>query len=110
MFAFRGIYLLFKGEANAWIHLAAAVGVVIAGIVYHITNTEWLFITFAIGCVFSAELFNSAIETLVDKVSPEQHPVAGKVKDLAAGAVLLAAITAAVIGLIIFLPKILPFH
>ncbi|NQV01403.1 MAG: diacylglycerol kinase family protein [Bacteroidia bacterium] len=84
-FAFRGLVLLFRGQPNAWIHLVAAVGVVVAGILLHLSALEWLFISLAIGFVFSTELFNSAIEELVNKVSPEQHPLAGKIKDLAAG-------------------------
>ncbi|MFC2102420.1 diacylglycerol kinase family protein [Bacteroidota bacterium] len=105
-YAFRGLVHLLKGEPNAWIHLVAAIGVIIAGILFRISTVEWLAIAFAIGFVFCAELFNSAIETLVDKVSPEQHPLAGKTKDLAAGAVLIAAITALVIGLVVFVPKV----
>ncbi|TSA30615.1 MAG: diacylglycerol kinase family protein [Bacteroidetes bacterium] len=105
-YAFRGLLFLFKGQPNAWIHLVAAVGVIVAGILFRLSTVEWLFVMFAIGFVFSAELFNSAVEELVNKVSPEEHPLAGKVKDLAAGAVLVAAITAAVIGGIVFVPKI----
>lgn len=104
-YALGGIYFLFKDQPNAWIHLVAAAGVIVAGYLFHLSAAEWIFITFAIGFVFCAELINSAIESLVDKVSPEQHPIAGKIKDLAAGAVLVAAITAAVIGLAIFVPK-----
>jgi len=105
-FAFRGLFFLFKDQPNAWIHLVAAIGVIIAGIFFRLSNSEWMFISLAIGFVFSTELANSAIEELVNKVSPEQNPVAGKIKDLAAGAVLLAAITALVIGLVIFIPKL----
>lgn len=107
MYAFRGLNFLFRGQPNAWIHLTAAIGVIIAGFLCHLSSIEWGVIIFAIGLVFSAELFNSAIEELVNKVSPEFHPLAGKVKDLAAGAVLVAAITAAIIGAIIFLPKLI---
>lgn len=106
-FAFRGLILLFKDQPNARIHLVASVGVTAAGFILRLSTTEWLFIAFAIGFVFSAELFNSAIEALVDKVSPETHPAAGRIKDLAAGAVLVAAITTVVIGMVIFLPKLL---
>ena len=105
-YAFRGLYLLFKSQPNAWIHLFAAFGVIVAGFILKLSISEWIFVTFAIGFVISAELFNTAIEALVDKVSPEQNPISGKVKDLAAGAVLVAAITAAVIGLVIFVPKV----
>ncbi len=104
-FAFQGLYHLFRGQPNAWIHLVAAVGVIVAGILFHLSTSEWLFIICAIGFVFSTELVNSAMEELVNKVSPEKHPMAGKIKDLAAGAVLVAAIIAAIIGSIIFIPK-----
>jgi len=105
-FAFQGILHMLRGEANARIHLVAAVVVIAAGFLFGLTMTEWLMVIFAIGFVFSAELFNSAIEELVNLVSPGYHEKAGKVKDMAAGAVLVAAITAAVIGIIIFGPKI----
>lgn len=75
-----------------------------AGIVLGITRTEWIMVVMCIGTVIAAELFNTAIEKLVDLVSPERHPVAGQVKDIAAGAVLICAVAAAIIGLIIFIP------
>lgn len=106
-YAFNGLALLFRGEPNAWIHLVAAAGVITAGILLKINALEWALVIFAIGLVFSTELFNSAIEEIVNKVSPERNETAGKIKDLAAGAVLMAAITSAIIGLIIFIPKIL---
>lgn len=107
LYAFRGIYFLFREQPNAWIHLVAAIGVIIAGFLCHLSTIEWGLVIFAIGLVFSAELFNSAIEGIVNKVSPEFNPLAGKIKDLAAGAVLVAAITAAIIGVVIFLPKLI---
>ena len=84
--------------------MIAAMAVIIAGIVLGITRTEWIMVVMCIGTVISAELFNTAIEKLVDLVSPERHPVAGRVKDIAAGAVLICAVAAAIIGLIIFIP------
>jgi diacylglycerol kinase (ATP) len=84
--------------------LIAAMAVIIAGIVLGITRTEWIMVVMCIGTVIAAELFNTAIEKLVDLVSPERHPVAGRVKDIAAGAVLICAVAAAIIGLIIFIP------
>jgi len=104
-YAFQGLFQLFKGQPNAWIHLVSAITVILAAIWFQLSIIEWMFIILAIGFVFSAELFNTAIEKLVDKVSPEKNPLAGRIKDLAAGAVLVAAITAAAIGLVIFLPK-----
>jgi diacylglycerol kinase len=97
---------LFFHQHNAWIHLVAAAVAVFLGFFLKITVTEWLFVVAAIGFVLSAEAFNTAIEQLVDRVSPEKNPEAGRIKDIGAGAVLLAAATALVIGLVIFLPKI----
>ena len=105
-FAFKGVFLLFKEQPNAWIHMVAAIGVVVAGLIFKLSTTEWLLIVFAIGFVFSAELFNSAIEEMVNLVSPDFNKKAGKIKDLAAAAVLISSVTAAIIGLIIFIPKI----
>ncbi len=105
-FAVKGIKHLLRSQQNAWIHSTIACLVVLAGFIFGISKMEWLLICFVIGFVFSAEAVNTAIEILVDKVSPERSREAGLIKDLAAGAVLIAAITAAVIGLIIFTPKI----
>ena len=108
-FAFAGIRDLFKTEPNATIHLIAAILVIVLGFFFSISSTEWCFIVFAIAIVSSAEAFNTAIEHLTNKVSPEFNELAGKTKDAAAAAVLLAAIGAAIVGVIIFLPKILIF-
>lgn len=105
-YAFCGLRELMAGEPNAWIHLFAACCAVLAGIVLSIAVYEWLFVIFAIGFVFFAEAFNSAVERLADKTCPEHDSLIGAAKDLAAGGVLIAAITAAVVGLVIFVPKI----
>ncbi len=105
-YAFRGIYFMLKSQHNAWIHFAITFIVIIAGWMMDVSSIEWCFLIFAIGFVLSAEAFNTAIEELTNLVSPEQNPKAGIIKDVAAGAVLIAAIVAAIIGLIIFLPKI----
>ncbi len=106
-YAFKGIASLLKKEHNAWIHCLAIVVVTSLGFYYHITPTEWCIVLLCFGMVLAAEGFNTAIERLVDLVSPERHPVAGDVKDVAAGAVLICAIAAAIIGCIIFLPYLL---
>lgn len=106
-FAFRGIYIFFRDETHAKIHLLAAMCVVIAGLFFDIQSWEWCVVLLSIGCVLCAEALNSAIERLTDLASPEQHPLAEKTKDLAAGAVLLMSFFTAMIGLVIFLPKIL---
>ncbi|MFI5221887.1 MAG: diacylglycerol kinase family protein [Bacteroidia bacterium] len=105
-FAFKGLAYAFTQEHNLWIHLFAGVVVVLAGFYYHLNSTEWILISIAIGMVIAAELFNTTVEKLVDLVSPEQNKNAGLIKDVAAGVVLICAITSVVIGLIIFIPKI----
>ncbi|MEM6829369.1 MAG: diacylglycerol kinase family protein [Bacteroidota bacterium] len=104
-YAFKGILILFKTQPNAIIHLCAAVSVVVLGIVYSVSLVEWLFLVFSIALVMVAEAINSSIEFLGDAVSQEENEWIGKSKDLGAGAVLLAAIFATIVGLIIFLPK-----
>lgn len=106
-YAFKGIASLLKKEHNAWIHCLAIVVVTSLGFYFHISPTEWCIVLLCFGMVLAAEGFNTAIERLVDLVSPERHPVAGDVKDVAAGAVLICAIAAAIIGCIIFLPYLL---
>ena len=103
-YAWKGIQSCVGKEQNLSFHLIAAMAVIIAGFVLGITRTEWIMVVMCIGTVIAAELFNTAIEKLVDLVSPERHPVAGQVKDIAAGAVLICAVAAAIIGLIIFIP------
>lgn len=106
-YALKGLRTLFDGEPNAWIHLAAASGVVVGAWVLDFTASEWVLILFAIGIVFAAEALNSAIEALCDYACKEHNELIGRSKDLAAAGVLIAALTAATIGLILFVPKIL---
>ena len=107
VYAFQGLGSFLKKEHNAWIHCTAIVVVVSVGLYYHITTTEWCIVLLCFGLVLSAEAFNTAIERLVNLVSPDFHPIAGDVKDVAAGAVLICAIASAIIGCIIFIPYIL---
>lgn len=106
-YAFKGLLTVMKFQHNFWIHCVSALLVVLLGFLLKISLAEWLFIVVAIGFVLSAEVFNSAIEELVNLVSPDFNKRAGLIKDMAAGAVLIAAISAAVIGLIIFIPHII---
>jgi diacylglycerol kinase (ATP) len=106
VYAFEGVMYFIKHEAQALIHLIAIVAVIGAGYWFNISLTEWIAVIFAIGIVVSAEMLNTAIEKLTDMVSPQINEQAKIVKDLAAGAVLIASLTAFIIGLIIFLPKI----
>jgi diacylglycerol kinase len=104
-YALQGIKPVLKHERNMHIHIFAALAVIGAGLYFNLYAWEWICITFAIGIVFTAEFFNSAIETLADFVCEERKLAIKKVKDIAAAAVLLSAITAAVVGCIIFIPK-----
>ncbi|MES2285412.1 MAG: diacylglycerol kinase family protein [Bacteroidota bacterium] len=105
-FAIEGIITFFKTQHNAWIHAFATVIVVVLGFALNVNNTEWLFLITAIALVFISEMLNTAIEFLTDIVSPDYNLKAKKVKDVAAGAVLISAIAAVVVGLIVFLPKL----
>jgi diacylglycerol kinase (ATP) len=103
-YAFEGIAYFFKTVHNGWIHSLATVFVVLLGLFFKISLTEWMWIIQAIFLVFIAEFFNSAIEENVDLVTEEQNEKAKRSKDMAAGAVLLTAIYAIIIGIYIFYP------
>ncbi|WAC09862.1 diacylglycerol kinase family protein [Dyadobacter pollutisoli] len=104
-----GIYNLFRYENNARIHLMACIVVIIAGVFFKISPVEWLLIVIQIALVWSAEAFNTAIEKLADLVSADYHPVIKIVKDTAAAGVLILAISAVIVGGVIFIPKVLLF-
>jgi diacylglycerol kinase len=106
-YAAKGIGQFFRNEVNARIHLAATVCVAIGIFYFHITGAELIALLIVTGMVWAAEIMNTAIEQLVDFISPGFHPKAGLIKDLASGAVLVLSITALITGLLIFLPKIL---
>jgi diacylglycerol kinase len=106
-YAFNGLRILIKEEHNARIHLFAAIFVIIAGLFFNISMNEWIGVIFSIGLVFSLEIVNSSIENIADFISPERHEMIKKIKDLSASGVLISSITALIIGLIIFIPKIL---
>ncbi|MDJ1466502.1 diacylglycerol kinase family protein [Cytophagaceae bacterium DM2B3-1] len=105
-FAIRGIGFVIQYENNTRIHLLASLAAIIAGMLLKLNYIEWTIIITQIVLVWSAEAFNSAIEKIVDFISPDFHPKAGAIKDIAAGAVLFIAIGAAITGLIIFGHKI----
>ena len=107
--AFRGLKVLVQTQHNARIHAVATALVVGAGALLRISSVEWALIVLAIVCVWAGEALNTAVEFVVDLASPEQHPLAAKAKDVAAGAVLIAAIGAAIVGAIVFGPYILRF-
>ena len=106
-YAFNGIWHATATQLNFKVHLVAAVIAIYGGWALHISPDEWLWIIFCIGIVLAAELFNTAIEFLTDLVSPEYNKKAGLVKDMSAGAVLVIAICTLIIGLIIFVPKLI---
>jgi len=106
-YAFNGLKVLFRTQANARIHLLATITVIACGIWFHISSTQWALLFLCIGLVLAAEVFNTAIEFLVDFVSPQHHQLAGKIKDLAAAGVVVAAGTAVLVGLVVFLPRLI---
>ena len=105
-YAMDGIRWFFKTEHNAWLHLAATVAVGAMMIKYPVSNIEAVLLVFSIGFVWASEVFNTCIEKIMDFISTEKHPQIRLIKDMAAGAVLIASITALIIGLIVFIPKI----
>ncbi len=98
----RGISIFLKTAHNAWIHIAIFVLAIFFGFYFNITHIEWIMLVFAGGLVLIAEALNTSIEIDIDLTSPQYHPNARDTKDVAAGAVLISAFTALVIGLLIF--------
>ena len=106
-YAWQGLADLFRTQANARIHLAAAGAAPGAGLALGLSAAEWMVLALTIAVVFAAEAFNTALEYLTDLVSPEPHPLAGKAKDAAAAGVLLTALGSVLVGVLLFLPKLL---
>lgn len=106
-YAFAGIAYMLKHEHNAWIHSIATVCVIAVGIWLDVSRIEWVMLVLAMMAVWMGELFNTAVEAIVDMTSPDPHPLAKVAKDVAAGATLVAAIGAAIVGFLIFLPPLL---
>jgi len=105
-YAFHGVRLMIRQEQNAKIHLISVLLVGVAGFFFHLSLSEWLVVVIVSGGVFTAEAINTSIEALSDTIAPEYNKNIKQVKDFAAGAVLVASITAIIVGLIIFVPKI----
>jgi diacylglycerol kinase (ATP) len=103
-FALRGLGLVLRTQHNAWIHLAATITVVAAGVALRITAADWRWIVLAIALVWVAETLNTAVEHVCNVVQPEFHASVKAAKDVAAGAVLVAAVAAAIIGVMVFWP------
>ena len=106
-YAIEGIWTSFKTERNMKIHIFIMILVIIAGIILKIDKLEWIICITLFAIVIGSELFNTSIETIVDMVMPEKNKKAKIAKDVSAGAVLVVAIGAAIIGLVIFVPRIL---
>jgi diacylglycerol kinase (ATP) len=109
-YAIKGINYLFKKEQNARVHFVVAIIVIIGGFFLEISIHDWVLVCIAISLVLTAEIFNTAIEKLVDLISPARNEKAAQIKDLAAGGVLICAIVSIVIGLYVFLPKLLSLY
>lgn len=103
----KGLRYAYRNEQNLAVDVGVALLVLIAGVILKIEKTEWIVVVFAIGAVLSLELVNTAIEAVVDLVTEEYHPLAKVAKDTSAAAVFVIAIVAAIVGLIIFIPKII---
>lgn len=97
---------MIKSQHNAWIHAAATVLVIVAGLAVRLDRNEWCWIVLAIAAVWTAEALNTAFEFLADVTTKEFHPVVKQSKDVAAGAVLITAIAAVMIGVLVFIPHI----
>ena len=106
-YAFKGIGILFGTQPNAQIHLVAVLVIVGLGFILNLSPTEWCLIIICMALVLLAEGMNTALEFLTDLASPDFHPLAGKAKDVAAGAVLLSVIICGIVWGIIYIPKII---
>lgn len=104
--AIRGLGFMLRTQHNAWIHLAATAIVIASGAALNIASDDWRWIVLAIGIVWVAEIVNTAFEHLCDVVQPEFHVSVRAAKDVAAGAVLVAAVAAAIIGALVFWPYV----
>ena len=105
-FAMDGIASFFQREHNAWLHFMATVSVFTLTALVGVTKNELLALVFAVGFVWVAEMFNTCIERVMDFISDQRHAEIKFIKDLAAGAVLIAALTAIIVGAVVFIPKL----
>ena len=104
-YAVRGIALMLRSQHDAWIHAAVTLGVLVAGLLFGLSAGEWAAVALAIVAVWVAEALNTAFELLCDVASPAFHPKVEQAKDVAAGAVLIAAAGAVIVGLMVFGPR-----
>jgi len=101
-YAFKGFATAVREQRNLKIHLCVALFVVAFGFWLNISGMDWCIILIMVGLVISAELFNTSLESLIDLVTKERHPLAGKVKDIAAAAVLILSVISVIVGVIVF--------
>ena len=106
VYAGRGVLAMLMSQHNAWIHAAATVTVIVAGLVCGVGRFEWLALVFAIVSVWAAESLNTAFEFLCDVAAPDFHPLVARAKDVAAAAVLICAVGAVLIGALVFAPYV----
>ena len=106
-YPFKGLWYAYKNEQNLAFDVMMAIIVIILGFVFSISVTEWALLMLTVGLVISAELFNTAIEAVVDLITEEYHPLAKVSKDTSAAAVLVLAVVAVIVGLIMFIPKVI---
>ena len=107
VYAFAGIRYVLKSQENAWIHAAFTLAVIVVGLWLRIGQIDWAILALTVGMVWVAEFMNTALEATIDLASPEVHPLAKIGKDAAAGGVLVAAITAVIVGLLVLGPPLL---
>lgn len=107
--AFSGLGYMFRTQPNAQIHTVISIVVLLCGLFFKLSISEWCFLVLAAMLVLGAEALNTALECLTDLISPDYHPLAGRAKDVAAGGVMICAIGAAIIGLAVFVPHIWAF-
>jgi diacylglycerol kinase (ATP) len=105
-YAISGILRMIRCQHNAWIHAAATIAVIVLGVYFQLSRFEWCWVVLAIAIVWTAEALNTAFEFLADAASPNFHPIVKDAKDVAAGAVLITAIAAVIIGAIAFWPHV----
>ena len=106
-YAFSGIFYVLRTQRNAWIHLTITILVCLAGFLFKLTSIEWMILVICIAVVWITEFLNTAVEAVVDLVQVNNHPIAKISKDVAAAAVLIAATTAVLVGMILFGPKVI---
>jgi diacylglycerol kinase len=105
-YAWSGLKAVLRTEHNTWIHLFLTILAIGLAIYLHISRAEWMALVLSMAMVWTAELFNTVIEKVMDFLSKERHPQIKIIKDMAAAAVLISAVAAVIVGLLIFIPKL----